>query len=161
MFTKRGHSSVKQAGGAQNGAMWYPPCCFPSIFYYPQSSISPTPAFWLPRINKGKNETCKFSIESWVPPYPNPYPEASLRKRNYYPSSFIFFFLILKIFFNFIFYYHCLPGWAILVWIYHSQHIPKKLQKRHMTLDWSPSNHLKFSASLPTRWIRMTSQSLG
>ena len=26
-----------------------------------------------------------------VPPYPNPYPEASLQKRNYYPSSFFFF----------------------------------------------------------------------
>lgn len=160
MFTKRGHSSVKQAGGAQNGAMWYTPCCFLSIFYYPQSSISPTPAFWLPRINKGKNETCKFSIESWSLPILMPtLKQVCGRETTIPPLS--FFFLIFKIFLNFTFYYHCLPGWAILVWIYHSQHIPKKLQKRHMTLDWSPSDHLRFSASLPTRWIRMTSQSLG
>lgn len=68
MFIKSGHCSVKQAGGTQNEVMWYPPCCFLSIFYYPQSSITTTPAFWLPRINKGKTKTCKFSTESWCLP---------------------------------------------------------------------------------------------
>ena len=140
MFIKRGHCYVKQAGGTQNEVMWYPPCCFLSIFYYPQSSISPTLAFWLPRINKGKTKTCKFSTESWTLPMLIP----TLKQvwgieTTVSPLS-------------------SLPSWLSQLGLNlpFSAHPQEATERPMMISDWSPSDHRKLSASLATQWIRMT-----